>query len=198
MNVVQLLERAHQLNAELRQINDQLKAAPITDLVPLVAEDIRPETIMVWDEGQEEAIVLLRSTKTPEYAFVVLGIKSHGTQWLLSLKLADGGSSRVFALQCGCCSDELIGLKRPEKKEDEDVWEKEQRARFIKKMEVTCLKYDIKTIFVRRANSWKQRYHEMANVQVFEGNQCRDVMAEDYGQKRIAEALSFLGEGTNI
>lgn len=194
MNVSDLLERAHQLNEELRQINEQLGKASLVDLVTLVAADIRPEVITVWEEGQEEATVLLRSSKTPEFAFVVLGKGTHRTQWELSLKLENGDSSRTFCLQCGCCSDEWIGLKPPDTKEQAD----EKRKRFAAKMEDVCTKHGIKTIFVRKASRWEEKYGTSEAIKVYEANECRDKMSDVYGRNVVNAALSFLGEETNI
>lgn len=198
MNVRELLDRAHRLNEELRQINEQLGKASLVDLVTLVAADIRPEAITVWEEGQKEATVLLRSPKTPEFAFVVLGKGTHSTQWELSLKLENGDSSRTFCLQCGCCSDELIGLTPPEQKEAVDAWRNEQRARFAAKMEDTCVAHGIKTIFVRKATRWQEKYGTPEGVKVYEADKCHFVMSDMYGRNDVNTALSFLGKGTNI
>lgn len=198
MNVTELFEKAHRLNKELHEINEELEKASLTDLVPLVAKEIRPEIITVWEEGPKESIVLLRSPSTPEFAFVVLGKGHCGTQWKLSLKLEDGRSSRIFGLQCGCCSDELSGLDQPGDTGDTNAWQRSQKARFFAQMLDVCQKNGISTIFVRKSDRWREKYGFTEGIVVFEANMCRTVMGDTYGKRIIDRALSFLGEGTNI
>lgn len=173
--------------------------SPIHQVVrcALFAEDV--ELIDVQTTG--DALVLLRSKKMPEFAFVLWTTRLTTTQAQMSFRYAGERRSFDYSVVCACCPSEGYGKQVPPEyleysEERKKEWMTAERGSFKAAVQEACRAGAIQTVFLRRADGWRKHYGDLAGVEVAEAREHVQACCELYGRRTIREALRFIHENS--
>ncbi|MEK9155256.1 MAG: hypothetical protein AAB839_01265 [Patescibacteria group bacterium] len=156
------------------------------------AEDV--ELIDIPTTG--DALVLLRSKKMPEFAFVLWTTRLTTTRAQMSFRYSGERRSFNYSVVCACCPSEGYGKQIPSERSEErkKEWAAAEKKSFGAAMQEVCRVNAIRTIFMRRADSWRDRYGDLVDVEVVEACNHAEAYGELYGRRTVREALRFIHE----
>ena len=152
------------------------------------AEDV--ELIDIHVAGS--AFVLLRSKKMPEFAFMLWTTEPTTTRSQMSFRYGSGRRSFDYSVVCACCASELRNQTAPSESVEE--WKKAEAEKFKSALCGACCQNSVTTVFMRRAQSWKEGYGVIAGVEIVEASEYRQACGELYGRRTIAESFRFIHE----